>query len=274
MSRRKKNETPFSLFAFQDIITSVTGIMILITLILALELLATIENSPTHQTQEVIAQIESTATEVASLDQAVARNMKRIEELKVKLAQGASEIGEVAGFIRTSAQADLSDMQQIDAQLANQLEALAAKIQDSSEQREQINDQLQNLDMDELQGLGDRISQREKDLEALRNRIIFNPSAGDGKTPWLVEVSAENIVVAQTGVSAPPTNLPSVAAFRTWARQRDKTRDYFVLLVRPDGIDRFHSLQDAIGRMGFEIGYDLLDQNTIAIDAERGAAAQ
>jgi hypothetical protein len=221
----------------------------------------------------VIAEIESTATEVASLDQAVSRNMKRIRELEVKLAQGASEIGEVAGFTSTTVQADLSDLQQIDAQLANQLEALAAKIEDSSEQRKQINDQLQNLDPDELQGLGDRIAQREKDLDALRNRIIFNPSDGDGKTPWLVEVSAEDIVVAQTGVSAPPTKLPSVAAFRTWAGQRDKTRDYFVLLVKPDGIDGFHSLNEAIRRMGFDIGYDLLDPNTIAIDAERGAAA-
>ena len=274
MSRRKNNETPFSLFAFQDIITSITGIMILITLILALELLATIENSRSHQTREVIAQIEATVTEVASLDQAVARNMRRIEELKVKLAQGASEIGEVAGFNRDTVQADLSDMQQIDAQLADQLEALAAKIQDSSEQREQINNQLQSLDPDELQGLGDRVTQREKDLEALRNRIIFNPSDGDGKTPWLVEVSEEDFVVAQTGVSAPPTKLPGVAAFRTWARQRDKSRDYFVLLVRPSGIDRFHRLHEAIRAMGFDIGYDLLDQNTNAIDAERGASAQ
>ena len=36
--RRKSNDNPFTLFAFQDIITAVTGILILITLILSLSL--------------------------------------------------------------------------------------------------------------------------------------------------------------------------------------------------------------------------------------------
>ena len=52
MSRRRRNHTTaaFSLFAFQDIITSVTGVMIMITLLLAVELVNRVEQSPAVQT--------------------------------------------------------------------------------------------------------------------------------------------------------------------------------------------------------------------------------
>jgi hypothetical protein len=126
----------------------------------------------------------------------------------------------------------------------------------------------------ELQRMLDEIAQRREDLENLENRVIFNPTEGDNKTPWLVEVTAAGITVAKTGVSAPPTKLASIEAFRTWAKQRDKTRDYFVLLVKPDGIESFQGLQARIQQMGFDIGYDLLEADKVAIDPERGAAAQ
>ena len=43
-ARRNSNRAAFSLFAFQDIITSVTAIMVLLLLILALELVSRVAN--------------------------------------------------------------------------------------------------------------------------------------------------------------------------------------------------------------------------------------
>ena len=46
--RRHRNQ-PFSLFSFQDIITSVTGIVILLTLVLTLDLITRRQSSPAAQ---------------------------------------------------------------------------------------------------------------------------------------------------------------------------------------------------------------------------------
>src|SRR5688572_14968092 len=51
MSRmRRSTAQPITLFSFQDIITSVTGVMVLLTLLMALELIQRVVAAPTHQT--------------------------------------------------------------------------------------------------------------------------------------------------------------------------------------------------------------------------------
>ena len=57
--RRRRRESGFSLFAFQDIITSVTGIMILVTLVLAIELIERTESSPKVMTAQTTDQLKS-----------------------------------------------------------------------------------------------------------------------------------------------------------------------------------------------------------------------
>jgi len=50
---RKKGGSPFSLFSFQDIITCVSGIIILITLILAVELTQRKQAKPAVETAQL-----------------------------------------------------------------------------------------------------------------------------------------------------------------------------------------------------------------------------
>ena len=78
MSRkRRKSATTFSLFAFQDIITAVTGIVVLITLFLAIELMERSEGTPTSQTQ---AQSKQTQQSIEQMQQQIAMLEKQIGE--------------------------------------------------------------------------------------------------------------------------------------------------------------------------------------------------
>jgi hypothetical protein len=275
MARRAKNEQAFSLFAFQDIIMSVTGIMILVTLILALELMEKVENSPTQRTQDVIENIDSTVASVVDLEQTVARNQARIDELKNLLAQGDLEIGEVAGFDQRAVKQDIDNMRQMEAQLASELAELAKRMEQSADQRAEIEEEHESIDVAAIKKMLDDVEQKKKDLEELKNRVIFNPTAGDAKTPWLVEITAQGITVAKTGVSAPPTKHASVNEFKAWTQQNlDKNRDYFVLLVKPDGIAMFDGVRKGLRQSGFDVGFDLLETDKVAIDPEKGAAAQ
>ncbi len=118
------------------------------------------------------------------------------------------------------------------------------------------------------------LEQKKKDLEELKNRVIFNPAERSVKTPWLVEITAEGLTVAQTGVPTPPKKFASRAEFKSWVgQQRDKDQDYFVLLVKPDGIATFDGVRMNLKQMGFDIGFDLLETDQVAIDPETGAAA-
>jgi hypothetical protein len=277
MSRRGKNGVAFSLFAFQDIITSVTGIMILVTLILALELLQQMETSPAQRTKEVVQDIDSTVTSVAELDAAVARNEARIADLQDRLTQGAGRIGDVAGFDQRAVQQDVSDMQQMDDRLAKELQELAKQVEQTTQQQKKLNEEREEkVDPEAVQKKLDDVNKKKEDLEKLKssNRIIFNPTAGDAKVPWLVEITGEAITVAKTGVSAPPTKHATGAAFTAWAQQLDKNRDYFVLLIKPDGIANYELVRASIKQMGFDVGFDLLNSDQNAIDPEKGAAAE
>ena len=72
MVRRRKKQVTFSLFAFQDIITSVTGIMILATLMLAVEFIQRIDGAPPRQTEKIAARLRQSLEESQSLEQSIA----------------------------------------------------------------------------------------------------------------------------------------------------------------------------------------------------------
>ena len=82
MTRRRKTQTPFSLFAFQDIITSITGIMILITLLIALELVHSRENSPQHQTPQlnttIQKQLQETNAAITQLNEQLRQQSRKL----------------------------------------------------------------------------------------------------------------------------------------------------------------------------------------------------
>lgn len=276
MSRRRKQKVAFSLFAFQDIITSVVGIMILVTLILALEMVQQMEASPLQRTKAVVGEIDSANTNVDDLKAAVERNLALIASLQDRLVQGAFRIDEVAEFDQRRTAEEIENLNALDVKLGQDLAELAKQLQRSNDQRSEIEAERDSLDPDDLMAKLEKLEELKEELEKLKTtkRIIFNPTEGDSKTPWLVEITAATITAAKVGVSAPPTVFSSPSEFRAWARKRDKQSEYFVLLIKPDGIESFEEVHEALRKTGFDVGYDLLNTDQVAIDPEKGAAAR
>ena len=67
MRTRGSSSSPFSLFAFQDIITSVIAIVILVTMILALEIVNRVTQAPDDAKIITVADIHSAQEQVDSL---------------------------------------------------------------------------------------------------------------------------------------------------------------------------------------------------------------
>jgi multidrug resistance efflux pump len=268
MSRRGRNNSAFSLFAFQDIITSVTGIMVLITLVLALELLQRKESAPAAKTAQVTDDIRKTIDE----------NKLAIQQLKLQLEQSMRLVEEFASIDITRVNVELTDLKQRNESLRREIAKLESEQQDAKERLEEARSKKQDRSSDPktLEDLLRQLEEAAKQLARLKksNRVIFNPSEGQSKSPWLVEIADNGLKVAKIGVSAAPATFDTVDQFKTWAAARRPSAEYFVLLVKPSGIDSFANVRTVLKDMSFDLGYDLLTEDQNAIDLEIGAAAK
>ncbi len=273
MSRRRgENSTPISLFSFQDIITSITGIMILVTLLMTLELLQRKVAAPVHQTAKIIKQLQPV----------VEQQDREIEQLEEALKRDEETLRELAAVDRAEVRRQMEDLERLRRQLENDLETLHRQesAADSRVQKSEVEKTRHASDAATLENLTKRIREAQQKLKELKssNRVIYNVSSDAHKTSWLVEVDADRILIARAGESAKPTLFSGdrstrAAEFLRWAAARDKTAEYFMLLLKPEGVETFSQLLDGLKRGGFQVGFDLIASGQVAVDPTTGAIA-
>ena len=270
MSRRRRKSAPFSLFAFQDIITSVTGIMLVITMLLALELLERTDASPPR----------ATAAISKDLKQSIEAADREIDELEQRLKKKEERLAGAASVSPTQLRRQIGDLEDANRRLRNRISQSRQRDQQTQDRVAKVQQQQQQeTSRQRQQRLADLLQQasrKRQQLKKLRksNRVIFNPAPGNPKTPWLVEISDRRLIVAESGVVARPRLFADVATFLDWARQQDSQSAYFVLLLKPDGIEPFREAKAGLDKAGFDIGFDLLSVGQTVIDPETGGGIQ
>ncbi|MEO2035402.1 MAG: hypothetical protein ABGZ35_25265 [Planctomycetaceae bacterium] len=259
MRSRGSGTAPFSLFAFQDIITSVTGIMILITMLLALELVHNKANSPEVKTTEI----------ADTVDQAVLQNEREIERLEQIIDQGA----DVIRFDSETLRKRIEELRKASSELQLQNASLENELASAETRQSQLDEQAQLISPETLVELQQELETARRELQKLKssNRVIFNRPQGESKTPWLLEIEAGSIKVAEVEKSAKPLKFATPEDFSGWASRQDSGSIYFVLLLKPSGVRIFGDLRETLQNDEFDIGYDLLAADQQAIDPETGA---
>lgn len=271
MSRRRR-ASPFSLFSFQDIITTVSGIVILIMLILAIELVQRKPQSRAAQTDSLVAQLEE------SIDEAV----QEANRLREALEQGAEVVAKTAGSVPGKVEADLRAVEERLAKIEAELARLAEQEQATSD--EVVAAQAERFDR---RGEADELSRLQKELEELeetRRKIasgeqrIFNQVAADGRLQWLVQLQGNRILIAQPGIDGRPLKLeqPSakdrVAAFGNWLARRSPRSDVLFLWIGPDAVEESDELRKLMDASGYsDYGFDVLGPDEQYVDEEHGA---
>ncbi|HUG91482.1 MAG TPA: hypothetical protein VML55_11640 [Planctomycetaceae bacterium] len=268
MSRRGRANAAFSLFAFQDIITSVTGIMLLVTMLLALELLQRQESSPPAATAQIS----------RDLEQVVAEQRAEIKEIEAQLSQEQAELAELAAYDLARAERQSAELAGMNRRLEQELAELRRNESESERRAREARarEQQQATDARTVEQLQDEARRKQAQLARLKaaGRVVFNPTAGDAKTPWLVEVAAAGLSVAETGRAAPPQTFADAGSFLAWARRQNPAAVYFVLLIKPDGIETYRTLFAELRRLNFDLGFDLLTSSQTALDPQTGAALE
>jgi hypothetical protein len=280
MSRRSRSkDVAISLFSFQDIITSVTAIMILLVLILTLELVTR------EATKGMAAEDRRVAQE---LKRSVAEMESRVQALRQEASAARAAASDAAGFsakdtaeATARAEREANELRENIAQLEVQLRnaqstrrtaegKLAASKTDAAkvttEQATAIDAHAAEM---EAANLAEKDRQRNDSDEvregtAATQTLVFNAPPGSILAPLLVEISKDGLIaVGGDGASSVrfPWNLLGLpTGFGEWLKARDKRREYVVLILRPSGVDRYDATRDEVVSAGFDVGTELIGE--------------
>lgn len=275
MSRRGRTGPAISLFAFQDIITSVTAIVIVVVLFLSLDLIQRKQSNPSKS--------------AAALSHAVTA---RIQQLEIELAKLRRETENADNLVQEVASFSPSELR---TQIA-QREIALTNLHDSQRSQRQIQldwqarDRLVNVKKFELEPVRQELEQTLRETQDLgavlenerrEGRTIFEVPRGFNKTGWIGVVESDRITIAQLGCASKPLLFESsgIAFLKTsaanamsnWIDREHHQSDYFLILIRPDGCRMFDSVEEILQTKRISFGFDVIDTDRVILHPERGA---
>lgn len=267
MARRNNAIPRFSLFSFQDIITCTTGIFLLITLLLALDLAERIEASPQSQAPKVVDQLAVEQT-----------------QLEAQLAELESEVQSQTEMLNSGALIDVASMQSHIESSQNRVQQLNREQQRLSvlesraiQQQRELEDRQQQRtpEKDEIRQLQERLDDAQQQMSEMKssNRVFYNATVGSGRTPWLVEMGHQRIIVAPAATTrgATPQIFTSPAALLAWSAQQSSSTIHLIILLKPDAVEEYDKTIEGLRAKGFSVGLDVLKTDQQAIDPQKGA---
>jgi hypothetical protein len=245
---RQGNTARISFFSFQDIITSVTGILILVTLMLSFSMQTT----------------ESTEAQPESRLRAERERLREIEQQNQTLQQWRIEASTLpdASQLQTQLAALRRETEQLDAQrkqsetTLQSLRERAAKSPNITELRAEI----KNLDA-RIQDLQSKIAHERTNQNVLY--IVPDADAQRAKKKPAIFVVSGNELRAQRLDGSEMRSYP--IAFRESLapalRHFKPEQDFIVFYFRPSGAKWFDAFRDTARAAGFEVGYDALEED-------------
>ena len=247
-----------SFFAFQDIITAVVGIFILITLTLILELNQRVE-SASDAPESANPNIEQ---EVVDLEQHTAI-LQRQYDLRL---QQLADMSEITVLNRDQKiQEAKADRMAAEQQLANLIKMLAA-----------INQQIENQNESntELESEASQLSEQKKKIEQLETILAKlanqkNQIKGEEGLLYRDQVDSTNYVclvqLNGAGVKSKDAanqlvkTLSNARGFASWLRTNTPRGRHFLILLEPSGVKHFEDIREQLQDANAIYGFDLVE---------------
>ena len=257
----RKNSAPsVSFFAFQDIITSVVGIFVLITLIMVVELAAK-------------------ATERLSTEKPVAENLSKVvslmqlevDALKQREAELENASSLVAGVQRFNIDEIRADLEKETKQLeerTKRFEALerttrsvlaAAEGQLRQLQEESIANQPKQDELKKLLGKLEFLDRKINNLKT-DDPMVFRDASLSGKDLVVVDLTASEIGLLdlERKVREKFIGTDRAEKFHKWIERSRLPSLHFLLLVRPGAASTFESCRIKLDQLHASYGFDVI----------------
>lgn len=283
---RRKPAAAFSLFSFQDIITSVTAILILVMLLLTIEMVSrrrhqavTDPNSTRRQLDVTAARLEVIA---ARLRQEVAARraqrplctregaIRELERVQGELEAARQRLEETrrtrtaVAALRTAAEAAATNH--------------AAKVELVGTLQQQAEEDKKEADRLEIANRAEQERQEKRKQETLGTprsgtELVFNPPTDSDRRAWLVEVSGDGVSVVLLGGDRNErlgsATEPGTAVGR-WIDGLKPEGDYCLLLIRPSATDDLEqNMERRLRDSGIRFGIDLIGEDQVVRDGSK-----
>ncbi|MAB83347.1 MAG: hypothetical protein CMJ24_07920 [Phycisphaerae bacterium] len=212
--RRGARGAAFSLFAFQDILTTTIGVVLLILLVLALNISFTTITDVVSKSQDqhpLSAMDEDQLARQIELKSRILGSIDSSNSVKEELAQLDKETRQFLDELESLLEATQLDAQQA-AQQASQamseLESLDAQLAAKWDELAQLADAAkleaaESEEMEELKRLRGEQGRLEAELNGAlaNNSLVYIKQQGGKKKPLLVEITRDTILVHSKGIS-------------------------------------------------------------------------
>ena len=258
MRRRGRHKSVISLFAFQDVMASVIGILFFLVLLMSLDIVD--QQAPAASIEIVTAEdYGELQDETNNLRETLEYFQEEIE--KIVSDTNLASIGDEQIFNKVTSSYDTLTM--IYGSIEEQQKQILSWENKSKKQKHEYNDAL------------GRIQQLEPKLVRLRGQLRLAESRppiayiidrDDPAEPWLLELTDKAIrVAASDGFTTvleftADTFVTRKLQFLDWARSQNSSTHYCVILKKPSGLRYAGEIEKGIKELGFEIGTDLVPE--------------
>ncbi len=263
MKRRRAIGPSVSFFAFQDIITAVVGIFILITIILILELTQRVEAASkpaTANVDEIMATIDLLKSETSRLQDEYSERVKAVSEFtNLNEFNRSYEIEKLSSRIQAESEQIATLEQQLEEmnQRIQQERARATKLLTESSDLEEERDRVSQLNRESLE--------RDQAIARLQKAdgLIYRDSTDDGRSLCLATLDATGITV-QDAESRQVHNFHSnrwFSDFADWFDQVNLRSRHVLVLLRPSGVKDFERVKELLKKRGCVYGFDVVPED-------------
>jgi myosin heavy subunit len=271
-------------FSFQDIIMSVTGILIVIALLLALQIDKVGESSADHEinTKNLVSNDidppSSSPEELSRLEEEIWAKKNVLQDIRGSSQSNESEnqieqeILKIEDQIARLSKPDHAAESTIPSSL--KWEEIQKRLAEINRLREEIKSQEEMLSslVPRVENGAKKLIEMEAEVKATEAAVVqlrleknklqlIRELSDTTKEPVIVDVSQNKIVVMRFD-NPEPSEMPSEASFKRYLKTCKAEDQYFVLYFRPSGASRFESLREMVKSAGFELGYDATEENT------------
>lgn len=259
MARRRRAAAEVSLFAFQDVMAAVIGVIFFIVLLMALSIVEARPRTGGVTSETELAALDAQAKALAREAEALRRRLDELERGAVAAGDPARAVGEVRRLHATfvSLNAAIEEVRRGRDEDEAELALREAAVDDRTSEADELDEVLATL--------------RARPRSGPRVSYILDRGPGTPE-PWLVELSGDAIRAATQDGAAAVFSFggPSVSArrerFLAWARHQDRAGSYFVLLIKPTAVDWAYEVAKELDGFGFRFGTDLLPETWQAFE--------
>ena len=280
MPRRRKR-SPVSLFSFQDIIMSVLGVVILVTLILVLKLvsqMAAAPPTPTVIVDDIRQQIASLQPVLMELRDSIA-DLHRAREKSEIFTPSLDQIDAIQSTI-DRLESDIAATKKKIEEIKRRIEELQnnpamQQLEEIQEEIKDLTDKLANLKQQtkdtagnaaELQAKFEELKTKNTTLErqlaeraAVQLKVTI-PKDTD-KTAFILVYGQGIINVIPTDGTSKQT-FSSRTQFSNWVSRRDYENEHFVVYVRPSRFGQHEEIVKDLRARGFDVGLQVTGEKT------------